>query len=1217
MRMWRTLAAGILGMTLLAWANAGETITVPQVQTGPRVDGTLRDGVWAEAAVTDGFRVLGTRDPAPARTEARLCATDEMLYVGFRCLEPDGKVAARNTGHTAPDQDDSVEVFLGPRQGAGDYAHFMLGAGGAFFEQKIEGGDRDRLWRTPWVHAVVRDQEGWTAELGIPLYVVGAGTIGEAPLALNLTRNRTTDQGLAFYTWADLKRSFHDPESFGALAGLAGQEVAPAFVPMVASATALSYEIRPEGFAYVVRVELVNSGGKAGTATLRLEDELEGRPAQERTRTVDLSPVLHHTVRWQVPVAELGRRSARVRVQGRAVEWTEVAGTEGLQSIKVYTDRSYYTTEAQARLVCAAVFGQAHARQAGFSLTAEVTGRGGEMVHQGAFAQPGRRSMHAVPIEDLAPGAYTATVTLRDGEGDEVAQSTCELIKRPPGPSTTVKFDHIDNQLLVDGEPFFPVGYMYTGGVWTPQTMKKLSDGGVNCLVRWSGVIGGGAQTEEAQARMAVEAALANRYGIKSFLPLAAFGPRFNYGMSMDEIDERLDTLLEALPEALRRYRGIDGVIGYYGLDEPPTRYYELARRLYLTFQQGDPYRILYGSSWRDWEPEAYELYDLLGRHGYWMPYEFYSPNKLARRCTPMRELAARFHKPFVATPQGCWREETRKITPHEMRMSYYVPLIQGAKALIIFVYRDDIHPAEWKAATEIFSEVNALAPVLLEESPPQNVTCNLAAEPGVAVLPPGPAAAETDFQPVMQESGTVELPAVQVLVKNHPDGGEVILAANSANRPREVQYTLSSLTADSRVVNFFDPAKTYERLGEAGFSDRLEGWGVRVYRTLNTDRAPDDAVRMAVNVVDQAPAEARQPTEARAANVLADAHPGFETEALGERWSVFADTKAQIVTDDPAEGERALAMESNPDGWARVDLRKVPLAANARYEFSFQYRNAFTAGRETAHALVLVPGQHDTPPRIRVDTPLVQEDWDRFSRQFTTEDAVTASIMFRRQGGQGSCWIDDLRIVRLDEPGREEHPKNLLNNASFEQCTYFGKPDWWLVREFTSDLDQRLKTHEYVSLEDAYHGDQSCRAGWFAQREPNTQLHNVAQRGTLDFGHNYVFSIYLKADREDAPVTLYFVDRTRFGKVAPTFSRRVSVGTEWRRYALQVPLKDQGFEGERGFEVAIGLNYQADVVVDAAQLEVGAEPTAFEVDDYRAVDLGLEYSREAVLGEE
>jgi len=75
-------------------------------------------------------------------------------------------------------------------------------------------------------------------------------------------------------------------------------------------------------------------------------------------------------------------------------------------------------------------------------------------------------------------------------------------------------------------------------------------------------------------------------------------------------------------------------------------------------------------------------------------------------------------------------------------------------------------------------------------------------------------------------------------------------------------------------------------------------------------------------------------------------------------------------------------------------------------------------------------------------------------------------------------------------------------------------------------------------------------------------------------------------------------------------------VGTQWQRYALRAPLKDRGFDGKKPFEVGVRVNTRANILVDAAQLEMGTEATAFEVDGYRAMDLGPEYSREALLGE-
>jgi hypothetical protein len=200
----------------------------------------------------------------------------------------------------------------------------------------------------------------------------------------------------------------------------------------------------------------------------------------------------------------------------------------------------------------------------------------------------------------------------------------------------------VNERLLVNDEPFFPIGYMYADPIWVEPELKKLAGGGVNCLVRWLGVVGGMNTTPESWQYITDQTTLAHRYGIKVFLPLATFGPMFFYSYGEERVEKAVNRLLEILPGALRRYRDLDGVIGYYGIDEPPPKFYDHARRMHRLLEEIDPYRILYSSNWRDWEPEGYELFDLLGRHGYWWPGgEFFSPRKLARRCIQMRDLAA------------------------------------------------------------------------------------------------------------------------------------------------------------------------------------------------------------------------------------------------------------------------------------------------------------------------------------------------------------------------------------------------------------------------------------------------------------------------------------------------------------------------------------------------------------------------------------------------
>jgi hypothetical protein len=152
------------------------------------------------------------------------------------------------------------------------------------------------------------------------------------------------------------------------------------------------------------------------------------------------------------------------------------------------------------------------------------------------------------------------------------------------------------------------------------------------------------------------------------------------------------------------------------------------------------------------------------------------------------------------------------------------------------------------------------------------------------------------------------------------------------------------------------------------------------------------------------------------------------------------------------------------------------------------------------------------------------------------------------------------------------------------------------------------------TTTEDAVHGERSVRAGWHLDRPSGSP--QVLQRTSIPLDANYVLSVYLKADREDVPVTISFRDRTR-RRGGLTLDREVTVGTEWRRYALQLPLKEKGLTGYGDIQIGLSVNGVANILADAVQLEKGSTPTDFQVDPYRAVDIGPEYSREAVLGEE
>lgn len=1212
-------------------ATAEQSIETVRVAEAPAVDGVLNDAAWTQAATVDNFHVLGSSDAPPFATSVQVCAARQRLYVGFRCGVPGG---LNEEALIEGAMRDAVEVFLGPRQGADQYTHFRLGADGGAYAQKVNRRNRDRSWRTPWEHAVAVTKDGWTAEISIPLFALGMTRIGAEPLAINLTRSykaagqpqavagmladedtiaRLHEGKAVHVTWALLEGAFHDPDNFGTLTGLTGLEITPAYVPMISRAEALRYGIEDRGFTMVLAIDVVNSGGRAGQATILLEDSPAHAESQTHTRTVTIPPAGEVSVEWVVPINALGERSTRVCIRDADYShWLPVQDIDALQAVRLFPDRSYYTTESEAHLLCFACFSDEQARTSGLRLEASVRNADGKLIHETSFPNAGQTSIVPMPVSEWAQGVYTATATLRDKEGHLVSRAVTDMHKYPPAPATGTKFDFQRQVLLVNNRPFFPIGYMGTArNGFSDGMLEMLADGGVNCLVYWQGVGGLGENLrDEARKTMADQALRCEKEGIYTVLPLLSFGPRMRY--RMQDMQERIEAHVAVLPDALRDFRDVKGVIGWYGLDEPPPTMYKYAQGMRSILQEVDPYRVLYSSNCGDWRPEGYELFDLLGRHGYWMPYLRFSPNKLAKRSVVMRSLARRFRRPFITTPQGFWREPSRTITPHEIRASYFMPLIQGGRGTIIFVLSEtNFHPAEWHAQRKVLQQIQQLAPVLLTADPPQAVNVELVDRTQPGKLPPPPASAFPTFQPLIYWRNA-ELAPIQVLVKNHPAGGELILAANSAPHAREVVFRMKGWTSETRIVNFFDPSTAYTRVGEDAFSDRMEGWAVRVYRTAGPARgAPEEPVCMAVTAVDL---DAAVPPER--INILSHEAADFESiEELGANWVVREGSETHLDRNDPAEGEQCLEMHSRPDAWSQVALHNVPIEAESRYRFSFRYRNDLRTGLNATEAIVLVPGQHDTLPRLTVKPPLVQEAWGIFEKEFETREPVTARILFRHLGGTGTFWIDDVRIERLG--GKKALPKNLLRNGSFEQCTYFGKPDWWLVRDTTDDVEKPLREWETVApCKEAVSGKLVLRAGFFRESPPpRGGFRNFRQAVTLDLSRNYTFSVYMRADREALPVTLFVRNASDIAAAdSPVFNRTFEIGTEWKRYVVPAPFGDHDQHGQREVTVAGRVNSLGNIEIDAAQLEIGTEATAYEEHPYRSPDIGPEYARDTIM---
>lgn len=155
-----------------------------RVAVAPHVDGRLDDATWRDVPVTHAFtQAQPTAGAAPTRrTELRLAHDDRMLYVAVRAFDPSpALIAARTLRRDAEaiEGDDHVTVVLDPQGGARHGFVFMVNALGAQRDGLVYDGLEARYeWDAVWDAAARIEDDGWSAELAIPLAALAAPADG-------------------------------------------------------------------------------------------------------------------------------------------------------------------------------------------------------------------------------------------------------------------------------------------------------------------------------------------------------------------------------------------------------------------------------------------------------------------------------------------------------------------------------------------------------------------------------------------------------------------------------------------------------------------------------------------------------------------------------------------------------------------------------------------------------------------------------------------------------------------------------------------------------------------------------------------------------------------------------------------------------------------------------------------------------------------------------
>jgi len=153
-------------------------ITALKISQTITVDGSLIEKSWEEAHVIDNLtqREPKAGEPASELTEIRILYDDRNFYIGVICFDsqPEKIVANEMRRDGELKDNDFFEIVIDTFHDHRNAFYFATNPLGARRDALIrdEGGTINWNWDGIWQVRVKRNQQGWTAEIAIPLYTL-------------------------------------------------------------------------------------------------------------------------------------------------------------------------------------------------------------------------------------------------------------------------------------------------------------------------------------------------------------------------------------------------------------------------------------------------------------------------------------------------------------------------------------------------------------------------------------------------------------------------------------------------------------------------------------------------------------------------------------------------------------------------------------------------------------------------------------------------------------------------------------------------------------------------------------------------------------------------------------------------------------------------------------------------------------------------------------
>ncbi len=228
-------AVGGPALTLLASQDQTEgqhgrnSLTLTQTEQPVVLDGRLDEESWNKADVIENFLQRDPEEgmPASERTEVRVLYDQENLYFGVRCFESraEGILATELRRDNDFANDDSFAVILDTFHDHRNAFLFRINPRGTQYDALIteEGRDINVGWDEKWEVETSIDEEGWSAEIQIPLNSIRFASSSGEEMTFGADFERIIRRKNEFTYWNNFSRDFnlHEVSQAGHLHGMA------------------------------------------------------------------------------------------------------------------------------------------------------------------------------------------------------------------------------------------------------------------------------------------------------------------------------------------------------------------------------------------------------------------------------------------------------------------------------------------------------------------------------------------------------------------------------------------------------------------------------------------------------------------------------------------------------------------------------------------------------------------------------------------------------------------------------------------------------------------------------------------------------------------------------------------------------------------------------------------------------------------------------------